>query len=121
MKKVCLIGQSNLGKTKSIMQTFNGTSLRLNAGNYVPTLGVDIHPIRFGDHALNVWDIGGTYIGNQEEKYYARSHGAIIYYSNSIPIPNHRVNTFLEVNPNAQVEYVNVDEIEDYKPIFSKF
>jgi GTPase SAR1 family protein len=75
--KVCLVGAPRSGKTTLIRKvlgddlTTDPIEARITAsfaeGDYKPTLGVEVHPLRYfvnGHHVvLNVWDLGGKYRG----------------------------------------------------------
>lgn len=53
-KKIVLIGNGGVGKTtwvKSIYGNFDES--------YKPTLGVEVHPITYGDTRFNIWDTAG--------------------------------------------------------------
>ena len=69
-KKVILIGDGGVGKT-----TFVRKLLDLNfSPQYVPTLGVEVHPVIANGIQYNVWDCAG------QEKFEGLSDG---YYINS--------------------------------------
>ena len=46
---------------------------------YLPTMGVEIHPIRRGDRTYNIWDCGGDprFVG-MGDGYFTGTSGAII-------------------------------------------
>ena len=57
--KLIIAGDGNVGKTKFIHRHLSGDY----AEKYVPTLGVDVHPLLFetskGTIAFDVWDVAG--------------------------------------------------------------
>lgn len=79
--KCVLLGDSQCGKTTFVMKVLNGEYIE----KYVPTLGVEVHPITIktssGPVRFNVWDTAGQeqYAGLGEE-YYRGADCAIIMY-----------------------------------------
>jgi GTP-binding nuclear protein Ran len=63
--KVCVIGDGASGKTALVSQltAISAKTEQVFPVNYVPTIGVEVHPITFntsrGLITLNVWDISG--------------------------------------------------------------
>jgi GTP-binding nuclear protein Ran len=78
--KLVLIGDGGVGKTSFIKRHIKGEF----DPKYDPTLGVEVHPIKFrtnrGDNIIfNVWDTAGqAKMGGLRDGYYLDAHCAII-------------------------------------------
>lgn len=103
--KISIIGGPQSGKTTFIKKLRVGEFEH----RYIPTMGVDVHPINFqndeGMYCLNTWDTSGnpTFrgLGNG---YYRRSDGAIAFYtSNTIDITNQLINDYTQICPNTPI------------------
>jgi GTP-binding nuclear protein Ran len=96
--KIVTIGDAMTGKTK-------WTNSLLGANNqipYVPTLGVDVHPVSVANHSiiLNIWDTAGEErFTGPIEAYYIESDVAIVFGQNT----DSWVSKFKGVCPNARV------------------
>ena len=80
--KIILVGDGNVGKT-SFLRSFWGGDFK---EEYVPTLGVEVHPIEFstnyGDFTFQVWDCAGKEEnGGLRDGYYIQAHAAIFMFS----------------------------------------
>ena len=78
--KVCLIGAARSGKSAFCRDAL-GSDFK---ENYVPTLGVEVHPLTLhttiGDVMLNLWDIAGDErYGGLGDGYYIQSKAAIVF------------------------------------------
>ena len=78
--KICMIGSAETGKTAFITRMLTGEYIK----NYLPTLGVEIHLIKFhtnyGTITLNLWDIAGQrQFGGTRDGYYIQSDGALLF------------------------------------------
>lgn len=78
--KVCLVGDTGVGKTSLVFRSINGTFRT----QHIPTLGVEVHPIGTfstteGHIKFNVWDIAGdaNYCGLRD-MYLMQSRACII-------------------------------------------
>ncbi|ELR12971.1 GTPbinding nuclear protein Ran, putative [Acanthamoeba castellanii str. Neff] len=79
--KVVLIGDGGTGKTTLVKRHMSGEFER----KYVPTLGVEVHPLPFytthGKIILNVWDTAGQEkFGGLRDGYYIQADAAIIMF-----------------------------------------
>ena len=79
--KLVLVGDERVGKTTFIKRHLTGEFEK----KYIPTIGVEVHPIKFfttrGMVSFNIWDTAGQeqYAG-LKEGYYIGSHCAIIMF-----------------------------------------
>lgn len=84
MYKVIVVGDGSVGKTSLISRKI----LNEFSQQYVPTVGVEIHPMLFDASedkvCLNIWDCGGK-PGNRglEDGYYIDAHIAIVVFDSS--------------------------------------
>ena len=79
--KVALIGDGCVGKTTFVKRHRTGEFEQ----KYVPTLGVEVHPLRFqtthGEYVLNIWDCAGQEkFGGLRDGYYIQSKAFIIMF-----------------------------------------
>jgi len=79
--KVVIVGDPATGKTTFVRRHVNGEFER----KYVPTLGVNVHPLKFyttrGIIQLNCWDTAGQEkLGGLRDGYYIQGHAAIIFF-----------------------------------------
>ncbi len=79
--KVMAVGDGGVGKTTWLKLLRTGEFER----KYVPTLGVDVHPITahttLGDVVFNVWDTAGQEkFGGLRDGYYINSQAALIFF-----------------------------------------
>lgn len=81
-KKIVLIGNGGVGKTtwvKSIYGNFDES--------YKPTLGVEVHPITYGDTRFNIWDTAGQEkFAGLRDGYYTGADYAIVMFDWSQPL-----------------------------------
>ena len=81
-KKIVLIGDANVGKTTFVQRLLNGNY----QDKYIPTLGVEVEPIRRGNKCYNIWDCAGDpRFRGLGDGYYIQSHGAIVMCDASNP------------------------------------
>jgi len=76
-----LVGDGGVGKTTLVKRHLTGEFER----KYVPTLGVEVHPLKFetnfGSLVFNVWDTAGQEkLGGLREGYYIKGQCAIIMF-----------------------------------------
>lgn len=109
--KICLVGETNRGKTTlAFYNSFQQIT------NHVKTLGVEVNPIDFKyddlEFVFNVWDTAGDkrYKG-LEDGYYIKADGAIIFYSNEKE-KNKYIQKIQEFNKNIKIVlvYSYIDE-----------
>jgi len=79
--KLVLVGDGGVGKTTLVKRHLTGEFER----KYVPTLGVEVHPLHFqtnyGEIVFNVWDTAGQEkLGGLREGYYIKGQCAIIMF-----------------------------------------
>eukprot|EP01089_Gocevia_fonbrunei_P002556 TRINITY_DN12503_c0_g1_i1.p1 TRINITY_DN12503_c0_g1~~TRINITY_DN12503_c0_g1_i1.p1 ORF type:complete len:216 (-),score=44.74 TRINITY_DN12503_c0_g1_i1:80-727(-) len=79
--KVVLVGDGGVGKTTFVKRHVNGEFEK----KYVPTLGVEVHPLSFttsrGVLIFNVWDTAGQELfGGLRDGYYIQGDAAIIMF-----------------------------------------
>lgn len=79
--KVVLVGDGSVGKTTFIMRHLTGDYIR----TYVPTLGVEVHPLTFstnyGPIRFNVWDTAGQEkFRGLGEGYYIQAEGCLAFF-----------------------------------------
>eukprot|EP01071_Lankesteria_metandrocarpae_P006435 Lankesteria_metandrocarpae@DN4354_c0_g1_i1.p1 len=79
--KLVLVGDGGVGKTTLVKRHLTGEFER----KYVPTLGVEVHPLKFetnfGRLVFNVWDTAGQEkLGGLREGYYIKGQCAIIMF-----------------------------------------
>ncbi len=79
--KTILVGDGGVGKTTFVMRHLTGEFEK----KYVPTLGVNVHPLtfntNFGTVCFNVWDTAGQeHLGGLRDGYYIQGQAAIIMF-----------------------------------------
>lgn len=79
--KILLVGDGGVGKTAFVKAHQNAAWNE----SYVPTLGVEVHPLRFhttvGDIVFKVWDTAGQEkFGGLRDGYYIQGRGAILMF-----------------------------------------
>jgi len=79
--KLVLVGDGGVGKTSLVKRHITGEFL----SSYVPTLGVEVHSLRFstscGDIVFNVWDTAGQEkFGGLREGYYVHAECCIVMF-----------------------------------------
>lgn len=79
--KLVLVGDGGVGKTTLVKRHLTGEFEK----KYIPTLGVDVHPLKFftthGTICFNVWDTAGQEkFGGLRDGYYIQSECAIIMF-----------------------------------------
>jgi len=79
--KLILVGDGGTGKTTFVKRHLTGEFEK----KYVPTLGVEVHPLRFttncGQICFNVWDTAGQEkFGGLRDGYYIQAQAAIIMF-----------------------------------------
>jgi len=79
--KISLVGDGGVGKTALTRRHLTGEFIK----RYVPTIGVEVHPIAFhttvGRVLFKVWDCAGQEkFGGLRDGYYISSHGGIIMF-----------------------------------------
>ena len=74
-KKIVLIGDAKVGKTTFVELLKNGSF----KNDYIPTLGVEVNPIRRGTKCYNIWDCAGDErFGGLRDGYWVEAQGAIV-------------------------------------------
>jgi GTP-binding nuclear protein Ran len=104
--KIVLVGDGRVGKTKWVNKLLTSPSLPspplppflspyasddynfLNQDKYIPTLGVEVHPIHVktnkGLMVFNIWDCAGQEkYGGLRDGYYILGHGAIVMFDST--------------------------------------
>lgn len=77
--KVSLIGDARVGKTSLMSYLLTGQIPH----DYVPTLGVEVHPVIHNHRRFNVWDTAGQRrYGGLSDGYYIQSHIGLVMYDN---------------------------------------
>ena len=79
--KIVIVGDGGVGKTTFINRHLIGDF----SPKYVPTMGVDVHPLLFhtnyGTIVFDCWDIAGQErFGGSSDEYYASSKGLILMF-----------------------------------------
>lgn len=79
--KVCLLGDGGVGKTTWVTRHLTGEFKT----KYVPTIGVEVHPIPYytnnGMVTLNMWDTAGQEkFGGLRDAYYICAHAFIVFF-----------------------------------------
>lgn len=79
--KLVLVGDGGVGKTTLVKRHLTGEFEK----KYIPTLGVEVHPLRFntncGNLCFNVWDTAGQEkFGGLRDGYYIQGNCAIIMF-----------------------------------------
>ena len=117
--KLCIIGDGGVGKSTWIKRFLTGEFEQ----QYIPTLGVEVYPLRFttnnGGVCFNAWDTAG------QEKfkglgsgYYTQADACVVMFSLTSHISFKNVaswvNRFKQVRPNAPIVLVgNKVDIKD--------
>jgi Ras of Complex, Roc, domain of DAPkinase len=83
--KVCFIGAANTGKTAAMQSLLASPGERVITGHYVPTIGVEVHPLVHVSTAAriryNVWDCAGEpKFSGLGDGYYIQSDVAICFH-----------------------------------------
>lgn len=74
-KKIVLVGDEHVGKTQFCNKYVNNKYKK----DYNPTLGCEVHPLRFQDKIFNIWDCAGQErFKGLGEGYYVQANGFII-------------------------------------------
>jgi len=73
-QKIVLIGDSKVGKT-TFLNLLKGEGYTYS---HIPTLGVEVVPIRRGNKCFNVWDCSGNEYKGLGNGYYNQAQGAIV-------------------------------------------
>ena len=106
--KVSLIGDGGVGKTALLKRSLIGEFVK----KYVPTLGVEVHPLDFktsaGQIILNIWDCAGQEkFSGLREGYWQNSDLFIIAYDASAKITAINVQKYVEevrsIVPDAKI------------------
>lgn len=79
--KIVLVGEGGVGKSTFVKRHLTGEF----ETKYVPTLGVEVHPLTFhtteGPICFNIWDCAGQEkFGELRDGYYIGAQGAIVMY-----------------------------------------
>lgn len=79
--KLVLVGDGGVGKTTLVKRHLTGEFEK----KYIPTLGVEVHPLRFSTNAgplsFNVWDTAGQEkFGGLRDGYYIQGQCAVIMF-----------------------------------------
>lgn len=75
--KILFIGDGGVGKT-TFLNTSNGKSFD---GKYIPTLGVEVTPIKLSNSIFNIWDCAGNEkFRGLGDGYYLNGQGAILFF-----------------------------------------
>jgi len=87
--KVVIAGNGGVGKTSILKKMMNNKFER----KYIPTLGVEVHPVRFntnyGPICFNIWDVAGDpKFSGLGDGYFIKSDGAILVYDNNETFQN---------------------------------
>ena len=92
--KIVIVGNGGVGKTTFINHHLNCRFSDLNcrfSAKYIPTLGVDVHPIYFdtnyGEIIFDVWDTAGQKkFGGLGDGYYIQARGAIVMFDTTAKV-----------------------------------
>jgi small GTP-binding protein len=100
-KKIVLLGDAGVGKTTLIKHLlFNDPP-----SDYVPTLGVEVHPLTLDEENFNVWDCAGdARYGGLREGYYIGAYKCIIMHNGTINPEWERL--VKSTNPHIQISYL---------------
>lgn len=76
MRKITIVGEAGIGKTKFVSNFLRYPPI------IAPTLGVEVHPVDFGNTRVNFWDCGGTkpFVGLGPKIYGQNSDMFIVIY-----------------------------------------
>jgi len=94
--KLVLIGDGGVGKTAFVAQNIT----KEFTPQYVPTLGVEVHPLNFrttrGKIRFDIWDTAGQEkFGGLRDGYYIAADCAIIMFDHSMPsLPDKSVSSW---------------------------
>lgn len=99
-----------VGKTSLVTMAKTG----LNPGRYVAPMGVEVRPISFHGHTLNVWDCAGQKkLTGLKTGYYIEAQGAIVVATqNTLDTIEEKVADVLDVVPNAEILLCLVGDTE---------
>lgn len=78
--KIVIVGEANTGKSSFLLRHLSGTF----SPKYDPTLGVEVHPLRFqtnlGPICFNVWDCAGDErYGGLRDGYFLSANGCLLF------------------------------------------
>ena len=77
--KVSLVGDARVGKTSLVSYLLTDQIPH----EYVPTLGVEVHPVIYNHRRFNIWDTAGQErFGGLRDGYYIQSHIGLFMYNN---------------------------------------
>jgi GTP-binding nuclear protein Ran len=79
--KVCFIGDGGVGKTTYLKRLLTGNF----ESKYIPTMGVEVHPLVFntnkGNVIFNIWDVSGQEkYGGLCDSYYNNTDAFIVFF-----------------------------------------
>ena len=81
--KILILGEGGVGKS-SFVSRFNGEAFD---ANYIPTLGVNVNPIRVRAFCANMWDCAGQYrFRGLREGYFVNANAAIFIFDLTSPV-----------------------------------
>lgn len=105
--KLVLIGDGGVGKSTWVNRLNND----LFEQRYIPTLGVELHPVMHGKIKFNIWDTAGQEkLGGLRDGYYINADCAIVMFdwSKKMSIKNlqHWISEFNRVCPNKPIVVV---------------
>lgn len=88
-KKVVIVGDAAIGKTKWVVKLLGGTSpsAPYQEGKYIPTQGVEVHPFHYKGQHYKLWDTAGDlrYAGLSEGYYVGADMFVLIHTINTSP------------------------------------
>lgn len=95
--KVVLIGPGGSGKTTLLNRILIGEFEK----KYLPTLGVEVHPLEFqtnyGQIILNIWDTAGLeQFAGLQDGYFVQSNGAIAFADSTDPNSYEKTEEFIQ-------------------------
>lgn len=109
-RKIIFISHSPIGKT-NLIRSFLGASQNIT---YIPTIGVEVHPIIHQGYVYNIWDTASNVkYGGLRDGYYLNADMAIVFIKNDIPTKAelNLGEIFKNICPDKEVLYIRIDKI----------
>jgi small GTP-binding protein len=118
-KKIVMIGDSGVGKTAMLVSMKTNRFEKI----YSSTFGAEVHPMKFDEKIVNVWDIGGKEMWDEIRKeYYKYADGAVIMFDvankrsyNNVP---KWYNEVIEARPDIPIAIIGNKSDDENRKIY---
>lgn len=117
--KIVLVGTAESGKTTFVTRHRTGKFEK----EYIPTLGVDVHPLIFhtnrGQICFNMWDCAGQEkYGGLRDGYYIAADGAIVFSTSTDDLFTHQPGLMTPSIPSSMEDWIkNVRHVLHHQPV----